>query len=40
LQIKTEHLDAVLERYADELARDEFLVVTSKSIRVADQPRS
>jgi predicted nuclease of predicted toxin-antitoxin system len=40
LQTKTEHLDAVLERYAVELARDEFLVVTSSQIRVAGQPRS
>ncbi len=39
LQAKREQLNTVLEEYADELARGEFLVVTPSQIRVAGRPR-
>jgi len=40
LQTKIAQLDSVLDEYADELARGEFLVVTPGQIRVAGRPRS
>ena len=40
LQTKIEHLNTVLEEYADELARGEFLVVSPGQIRVAGRPSS
>jgi predicted nuclease of predicted toxin-antitoxin system len=40
LQTKIEHLNTVLEKHADELARGEFIVVTPGQIRVAGRPRS
>ncbi len=39
LQTKIEQLNTVLEEYAEELARGEFLVVTPGQIRVAGRPR-
>jgi hypothetical protein len=39
LQTKREQRNTVLEEYADELARGEFLVVTPSQIRVAGRPR-
>jgi predicted nuclease of predicted toxin-antitoxin system len=38
LQTKIEHLNAVLEKHADALARGEFLVVTAGQIRIAGRP--
>jgi Uncharacterized protein conserved in bacteria len=40
LQTKIEHLNTVLEEYAEELKRGEFLVVTPRRIRVAGRPRA
>jgi predicted nuclease of predicted toxin-antitoxin system len=39
LHTKIEHLNTMLEEYADELERGEFLVVTPGQIRVASRPR-
>jgi hypothetical protein len=39
LQTKREQLNIVLEEYAEDLARGEFLVVTPGQIRVAGRPR-
>jgi hypothetical protein len=39
LQTKIEQLNTVLEEYADELGRGEFLVVTPAQIGVAGRPR-
>ena len=38
LDTKIEHLNTVLEDYADELARCEFIVVTPGQVRVASRP--
>lgn len=40
LQTKIDQLNTVLEKYADELARGEFLVVRPAQIRIAGRPRS
>jgi predicted nuclease of predicted toxin-antitoxin system len=40
LQTKIDHLNTVLEEYAEALERGEFLVVTPGQIRVAGRPRS
>jgi hypothetical protein len=40
LQVKIAQLNTVLDDYADELERGEFLVVTPGQIRVAGRPRS
>jgi predicted nuclease of predicted toxin-antitoxin system len=40
LQTKIDHLNTVLEEYADALERGEFLVVTPGQIRVAGRPHS
>jgi len=40
LQAKIAQLNTVLEEYAEELDRGEFLVVTPGQIRVAGRPRS
>jgi hypothetical protein len=37
---KIDQLNTVLQEHADELERDEFLVVTPGQIRVAGRPRS
>jgi predicted nuclease of predicted toxin-antitoxin system len=39
LQTKIDHLNRVLDEYAGELERGEFLVVTPGQIRVAGRPR-
>jgi predicted nuclease of predicted toxin-antitoxin system len=40
LQTKLDHLNRVLEEYAEELSASEFLVVTPGQIRVAGRPGS
>ena len=40
LQTKIDQLNAVLEEYADDLARGAFLVVSPGQVRVASRPRS
>jgi predicted nuclease of predicted toxin-antitoxin system len=40
LQTKIDHLNRVLDEYAEELARGEFIVVTPGQIRVAGRPPS
>jgi predicted nuclease of predicted toxin-antitoxin system len=40
LQTKIDHLNRVLEEYAEALARGEFIVVTPGQIRVAGHPRA
>ncbi|MBV9482680.1 MAG: DUF5615 family PIN-like protein [Acidobacteria bacterium] len=40
LQTKIEHLDQVLQEYADKLAAGEFVVVAPGNIRVAGRPGS
>src|SRR4051795_1698546 len=40
LHSKIEHLNTVLEKHADELARGEFIVVTPGQVRIADRPAS
>jgi predicted nuclease of predicted toxin-antitoxin system len=40
LHTKIDHLNTVLEEYAEALERSEFLVVTPGQIRVAGRPRS
>jgi predicted nuclease of predicted toxin-antitoxin system len=40
LQAKIDHLNTVLEEYAEELERGAFLVVTPGQIRVAGRPRA
>src|SRR5256885_15718990 len=40
LDTKIEHLNTVLKKHTDELARGEFIVVTPGHIRVAHRPRS
>jgi predicted nuclease of predicted toxin-antitoxin system len=40
LHTKIDHLNTVLQEYADVLERREFLVVTPGQIRVAGRPRS